>query len=380
MLPKGWKSVPLKECAKFLSGSTPSKDRADYWGGDFPWITAKDMKTMSLKDSGLRLSQEGKAVAAVAPAGAVLVLTRGMTLLKDLPIGVAERPVSFNQDVKALVPSEGVDSWFLAYQLSNIKREILDLVDVAGHGTGRLDTDQLKQVEVVLPPFLEQQSIARLVQVWDSAIFSTEKLIANSVKGRNFVASNMLRPKSGWTKAVFENLFRVVNRKEAQIAASSYLLQGLLPIVDQSRRHIAGYTNDVSMWIEPPVIVFGDHTRIVKWVDFKFRPGADGTQLLIPASHVHSKFAYHLLANASVPNLGYSRHMSFVKRLQFSLPSDWKEQAEIAECLDMEEQAITNLEAQVQKLNLERDALVFDLLSGKRRIRVSPAPMQMEPT
>lgn len=69
MLPKDWKSGTLGEYAKFLSKNTPSKDRPDYWLGNFPWVTAKDMKTLWLKNSGLGLTEMGKLQSSVAPRG-----------------------------------------------------------------------------------------------------------------------------------------------------------------------------------------------------------------------------------------------------------------------------------------------------------------------
>lgn len=178
MLPKHWASLSLGESARFLSGNTPSKERPDYWSGDFPWVTAKDMKTLCLSRSELGLTESGKKAAAIAPRLSVLVLTRGMTLLKDLPVGVAMQDVGFNQDVKALIAQPGIDPWFLAYQLIANKAEILDLVDTAGHGTGRLDTELLKAVKIPVAPLPDQREAVRIIQVWDAAIAATEKLAA----------------------------------------------------------------------------------------------------------------------------------------------------------------------------------------------------------
>jgi hypothetical protein len=180
MLPEGWKRGPLGDFVRLQSGGTPSKERSDYWGGEFPWVTAKDMKTLCLTGSELRLTKSGKEVAAIAPALSVLVLTRGMTLLKDLPVGLAMREVSFNQDVKALIAKDGIDPWFLAYQLLANKSEILDLVDTAGHGTGRLDTELLKEFEISIAPLEEQRAAAQIIRAWEEAIATAEKLLVNS--------------------------------------------------------------------------------------------------------------------------------------------------------------------------------------------------------
>lgn len=195
MLPEGWKRVPLGECAKFLSGNTPSKERSDFWGGNFPWVTAKDMKTLYLARSELGLTELGKGVAAIAPPMSVLVLTRGMTLLKDLPVGIAMREIGFNQDVKALVPKAGIDSCFLAYQLLANKSEILDLVDTAGHGTGRLDTDLLKSFEIPIAPIDEQERIAAILQTWDTAIGTIEQQLQAYRKEKRALMQQLLAGK-----------------------------------------------------------------------------------------------------------------------------------------------------------------------------------------
>src|SRR5437764_348460 len=98
MLPEGWRSSTIGAEARFLSGGTPSKQNSSFWGGEFPWVSARDMKVMYLRSTLLGLTDAGRAASAVAPANAVLVLTRGMTLLKDLPVCLIEREMAFNQD------------------------------------------------------------------------------------------------------------------------------------------------------------------------------------------------------------------------------------------------------------------------------------------
>lgn len=112
------------------------------------------------------------------PAGTILILTRGMTLLKDVPICALNRPMSFNQDVKALQPKRNFDGRFLAYLLLGCKQRLLGLVDIAGHGTGRLDTDKLKAFDVMLPQPAEQQRIADCLSSLDNLITAQSQKIA----------------------------------------------------------------------------------------------------------------------------------------------------------------------------------------------------------
>jgi type I restriction enzyme S subunit len=176
-LPEGWQRRPLGQCADFISGSTPSLSNAAFWSGEFPWVTARDMKALRIHSTVRRISELGKTVAAVAPSQSVLVLTRGMTLFKDLPVCIAERAMAFNQDIKALIPTSDVDASFLAYQLLANKREILKMVNTAGHGTGRLDTQLLKELPFIFPSLPEQRRIVRILSTWDRALLNAERLV-----------------------------------------------------------------------------------------------------------------------------------------------------------------------------------------------------------
>src|SRR5689334_3343414 len=112
---KGWKSKPISEIASCYSGGTPSKANPAFWCGPIPWVTAKDMKGMRLNGVIDSLTETGAKEVRIAPKGAVLILVRGMGLFKDLPVVLCDRPVAFNQDIKALVPNADMLSEFFAY-------------------------------------------------------------------------------------------------------------------------------------------------------------------------------------------------------------------------------------------------------------------------
>jgi len=95
-----------------------------------------------------------------------------------------------------------------------------------------------------------------------------------------------------------------------KVKKADFLPAGKYPIIDQSEQYIAGYWNDEDCLyaVERPVVIFGDHTRIFKYIDFDFVLGADGVKILIPHDNLDPKFLYFLLQNIEVKNLGYSRH------------------------------------------------------------------------
>jgi len=156
-----WEGTSLGQVVDFQSGSTPSKDTPAFWNGSIPWVTAKDMKQFFLDDTEDHITPAAVDDGAKqVPAGMVLMLTRGMTLHKDLPICVLRRPMSFNQDVKALRPKGDLEGCFVPWLLLGNKERLLRMVDVAGHGTGKLNTEELRVFDLTLPQPAEQQKIA----------------------------------------------------------------------------------------------------------------------------------------------------------------------------------------------------------------------------
>ena len=140
---------PLGDFIKLVSGSTPSKAEASYWNGLTPWISAKDMGSFWIEDSEDHLTSEGvDAASKLVPPGTVLLLTRGMTLHKRVPICRTAKAATFNQDVKAVLPREGLSSRFLPYLLVGNHDRLHERVDTAGHGTGRLNTGALMSFPV----------------------------------------------------------------------------------------------------------------------------------------------------------------------------------------------------------------------------------------
>lgn len=175
-----WEEKPLGEVVDFQTGGTPSKANPAFWKGSIPWVSAKDMKQLCLDDAEDHITAAAVDDGAkLVPGGTVLMLTRGMTLLKDVPICILSREMSFNQDVKALRAKEDLDGRFLAYMLTASKQRLLSMVDVAGHGTGRLDTEELKALNMALPPPTEQRHIAECLSALNAQITAqSEKLAA----------------------------------------------------------------------------------------------------------------------------------------------------------------------------------------------------------
>src|SRR5215475_958859 len=176
---KGWRKATLGEIVTFASGGTPSREVSNFWNGEIPWLSAKDLKKFRLNDSIEKVTPEGvNKGTRMIEAGSVLILVRGMTLLKDVPVGVTERPVAFNQDLKALIPNRQVDGHYLGFYLAANKLRLLALVDRTTHGAGRLPSDLLQSFEIELPGIEEQRKIAGILLTWDSAVERADMRVA----------------------------------------------------------------------------------------------------------------------------------------------------------------------------------------------------------
>jgi restriction endonuclease S subunit len=170
------------------------------------------------------------------------------------------------------------------------------------------------------------------------------------------------------TQKVFTEIFTVIPDSKSKIKSSSYLESGKYAVVDQGKELVAGFT-DTSPTVDEnllPVIVFGDHTRAVKYVDFPFTAGADGTQILKPSSLTNPKYGFYLVLHAvgQIPSKGYARHFGELKKMKFQLPS-LEKQREIVEKLDSAFAEITLLEANLKLSDDKANQLLHSLLWGE---------------
>jgi type I restriction enzyme S subunit len=176
----------------------------------------------------------------------------------------------------------------------------------------------------------------------------------------------------------FTEMFTVIPDSKSKIKSSSYLESGKYAVVDQGKELVAGYT-DTSPTVEEnslPVIVFGDHTRAVKYIDFPFTAGADGTQILKPSSLTNPKYGFYsvLYAVGKIPSKGYARHFGELKKMRFLLPSLEKQRG-IVEKLDSAFAEIDLLEGNLGLRDEKANQLLQSLLSesfSSNRIAESP--------
>ena len=127
----------------------------------------------------------------------------------------------------------------------------------------------------------------------------------------------------GWGVEVISNILDKVPNSN-KIVREEYLDFGTIPVIDQSREFICGYTEDQNSILTPNDghIVFGDHTRIVKYINFEYARGADGTQIIISKNeNVPTVLLYQFISSIDLSNYGYARHYKFLKEKLILVPN-----------------------------------------------------------
>ena len=149
----------------------------------------------------------------------------------------------------------------------------------------------------------------------------------------------------------FADCFEDISRGVGKIKQKDYLLQGDHPVIDQGQDVVAGYGNgEEGLCTNVPAIVFGDHTRCVKYVARPFFAGADGVKILKPRNNHNTRYWFHSLRSKHIENLGYSRHYKLLKECGFRKHT-YKEQDQISARLDRILELINTEMDSVEKLD-----------------------------
>lgn len=161
-----------------------------------------------------------------------------------------------------------------------------------------------------------------------------------------------------------------ISLNKIKIKQKDYLEEGVYPVVDQGQELIGGYYNDKRLLIpnEPPYIIFGDHTKAKKFINFKFIAGADGVKVLKARDIIDSKFLYYSLFTVKIEDKGYARHFQLIEKELFPLPPKPTQQAivsKIEELFSELDKGIENLRLAQQQLKTYRQSVLKWAFEGK---------------
>ena len=175
-IPEEWEIAALKRLGTPATGSTPSKDNPDYWDGDIPWVSSKDMKSDYLVDSEDHITQEAVTGCGLTlfASGTLIFCVRSGILRHTFPVAVATLPVTINQDLRALSLTGDVNPAFLLYYMRGMNDTIVTLYQKIGATVESIEMDWFLYFPVVLPPRVEQD---RIVETLDSRCSFLDQIV-----------------------------------------------------------------------------------------------------------------------------------------------------------------------------------------------------------
>ena len=346
----------LDRVAEVGSGNSAPQDKELFIGGYLPFVRTSDVGAIhigSIETSRDLLTPTGAKGLTLQPSGTILFPKSGAsTFLNHRVILIRDAYVSSHlATIKA--NNELALDRYLFYFLQTI--DARDLCQDQAYPS--LNRDQIARIEVPLPPLEKQRKIVEKLDVAFAEIDLLEGNLGLGDEKTNQLLQSLLSSAFSSTKGQneFTKLFTVIPDSKSKVKSSSYLESGKYAVVDQGKELVAGYT-DTSPTVDKkslPVVVFGDHTRAVKYVDFPFTAGADGTQILKPSALINPKYGFYLVLHAvgQLPSKGYARHFGELKKMQFQLPS-LGEQRKIVEKLD---RAFAEIEILKARVNIKKD-------------------------
>ncbi|MCE5037567.1 restriction endonuclease subunit S [Staphylococcus auricularis] len=218
------------------------------------------------------------------------------------------------------------------------------------------------KMPIFMPLEIEQQKIGDFFSKLDHQIYleeqKLEQLEAQKKGYMQKIFSQELRFKDDngndypeWEERNFSDIFKVVSTKNHQIKSSEVLNEGSIPVVDQGQKKFLGYSDEKDKVIDNfhNIIVYGDHTTIVKYIDEPFIIGGDGVKLVTNKFESNLIYLYDLLQYFNVKPEGYKRHFSILKRKNMYLSNDLEEQQKIGDFFNDFDNLI---EKQSQKIDL----------------------------
>lgn len=379
-----WKKVTLDQMGIISRGRSKHRPRNDarLFGGSYPFIQTGDIGSAGLyvTEYSQTYNEEGLAQSK---------LWEKDTLCITIAANIADTallafPACFPDSIMGFTPHKNIANVkFVKYCFDVLQKDCQQISQ--GTAQDNLSWKKLSTILFPCPPIEIQNKIATILSRYDSLIENYQKRIklleesAQRLYKEWFIDLRFPGHENtkivdgvpeGWEKKKVGDLISKVLRTK-QVSANNYLNSGCIPVIDQSRNYIAGYTDDIEGLIEVtiPYIVFGDHTRALKYVPFSFAKGADGTQLIMSndLERMPQSLFYNSLIEIDLSNYSYARHFKYLKEEYILVPS--KDTAQrYDKVVSQYFQSIQKSRDQICHLTEARDRLLPKLMSEEIKV------------
>lgn len=318
-----FRTVPIGEVCDLIGGATPSKQEESYWtNGTVKWISSKHIDERG-KITGSELISK-KAVdetsTRIAPQGSTIIITR----VSVGKFAFADDDYAINQDLTALVTKDGerLAPEFIRIAANHIAQVVER--NAEGIGVRGVTRSFLSELQIPLPPLEVQREIVAEIEGYEKVIQGARAVL------ENYRPHIPIQP--DWPMEVFGNVTSTIT-PPAKINAGDFRKTGRYPVIDQSQDAIAGRTDDEGTLVDGTdgLVIFGDHTCAVKFVQEPFAQGADGIKIIRPAKEIEPKFAYYYLLSYPIRQDGYKRHFAKLKESSIAVPPLSTQRAIVAE-------------------------------------------------
>ena len=302
-----------------------------------------------------------------------------------------------SSDVLVVRPNDVIDNNFLYYALT--QDSFFEYVMKGSKGTKMPRGDKSQIMDFVIPDLEidEQIKIGKLLKSIDQRIQINNQInqeleaMAKTLydywfvqfdfpdqNGKPYKSSGgkmVYHPElkreipEGWGVESVGNLLDKVTKAE-KIENNSIEFIGEIPVIDQSQKYIVGFTNNEKALLQPQDghVIFGDHTRVVKYINFDYARGADGTQVLISNNeNISNVLLYHMIEDFDLSNYGYARHFKFLKEKTVIVP-DKEVSSKFETQANVIYEKLKNNIFENQELTQLRDWLLPMLMNGQVKV------------
>jgi type I restriction enzyme S subunit len=326
-----WMTVKLRcVTSKVGSGATPRGGEEVYQTSGIPLIRSMNVHFDGFRRKGLAFISDEEAAqldnVTVQPDDVLFNIT-GASIGRVTTAPAEMAGARVNQHVCILRTTEVLLPRFLAYYMATPAQQALVNSNQVGGTRQAVTKALLLNWSVPLPPPSEQRRIVELLEQADELRrqrAEADQLAYHILPAlfRKMFGDPATNPKELPT-VEFEQACRDVTAGQSKTQRQHYQSEGRIPIIDQGQSVVAGYTDDDSALFQGklPVIAFGDHTRIFKFIDHAFGMGADGLRVFNASDEFNPLFLYSQLKMAKIPNAGYSRHYKLLREIRVLKPS-----------------------------------------------------------
>lgn len=354
-----WPAVSLAEVCSFMTGGTPTSTESSYYeGGNIPWLVSGDIHRGEVFDCEKRITQAGvdNSNARVLPKDSVLIALNGQGKTRGTVAILRMDNATCNQ---SLVAMSAIDRARLLpeYLFQILRTMYQEIRDITGDNQrSGLNIPLLKNIKIPLPPIELQREIVEEIEGYQKIIDGARVVI------ENYRPQIPLDP--SWQVVTVKDVVTTIT-PPAKLQTCDYGKTGQFPIIDQSQELIAAWTDRIDAVIEPGggLVVFGDHTCVVKFVDQPFVQGADGIKILKPIGELRAAYLAYYLQAHPLPTDGYRRHFSLLKDHQVALPPLETQQTIVAE-IEAEQVLVAANRELVARLEKKVDATIARVWGG----------------